>query len=101
MQAGRSAKGRSCGRFAAGALGATTVAVPQAPTSLKEGSSSMGSGRSSTRIPASAASAISILLVMDGRIEPDFGVTYAPSAATPTQLETENSSMKRCSTASR
>ena len=83
------------------AMGTTTVAVPHAPTSRKLLSSSYAMARACTSSPWSRASCMSMMLVMDGRIEPELGVQYAPSALMPTKLETENSSMYFCCDAAR
>mmetsp|Transcript_16236 Transcript_16236/g.52056 ORF Transcript_16236/g.52056 Transcript_16236/m.52056 type:complete len:203 (+) Transcript_16236:74-682(+) len=82
-------------------IGATTVAVPHAPTSLKVLSSPHSSGRCSTGMPRSSAIAMSISFVMEGRIELVRGVTYFPSLSMPSRLETENSSTYLCSLESR
>ena len=55
-------------------IGLITAAVPQAPASSNVSSSSSGIGRRSTLIPMSSANCIKLLLVIEGRIEVDFGV---------------------------
>mmetsp|Transcript_40281 Transcript_40281/g.106695 ORF Transcript_40281/g.106695 Transcript_40281/m.106695 type:complete len:264 (+) Transcript_40281:384-1175(+) len=82
-------------------IGTQTVAVPHAPISLKFKISSQETSRACTSIPLSRAICISILFVIDGRIERDDGVTYAPSGEIPRKLDTENSSTYFCSLASR
>lgn len=56
-------------------MGEMTAAVPQAPASSKVESSSSGICRHSTLSPISRAMVWRELLVMDGRIDVDFGVT--------------------------
>ena len=56
------------------AIGLITAAVPQAPASSNVASSSSGIGLTSTFKPKSKANCCRLLLVMEGRIEEDFGV---------------------------
>ena len=55
-------------------IGEITAAVPQAAHSSNVESSSTATGRSSTFIPISFANCRRLLLVIEGRIEVDFGV---------------------------
>src|SRR5664279_4160136 len=57
-------------------IGVITAAVPQAPTSSKDSNSSTPTGLFSTFIPIFFANSIRLILVMEGRIEVDFGVIY-------------------------
>ena len=57
-------------------MGLITAAVPHAPASSKVASSSSGIWRRSTVMPMSSANCIRLLLVMEGKMDVDFGVTY-------------------------
>ena len=55
-------------------IGEITAAVPQAPASSNDSSSSMAMGRRSTFIPMSSAICIRLLFVIEGRIDVLCGV---------------------------
>ena len=61
-------------RFLVVDIADSTAAVPQAAHSSNVESSSTATGRSSTFIPISFANCRRLLLVIEGRIEVDFGV---------------------------
>ena len=55
-------------------MGVITAAVPQAPASSNEPSSSTGTGLFSTVIPMFLARSIRLILVMEGRMDLESGV---------------------------
>src|SRR5450759_3555261 len=61
------------------AMGLITAAVPQAPASTNDESSSTGTCRRSVFIPRQFAMSIRLIFVIEFNIDSDFGVTYVLS----------------------